>query len=88
MIPQLQTGTVVTYTEQDSKDALKVLQDIAAQAKTVKKRDVTKKQRAYDIIETMRGAGKSETEVLKALQSELGLTYPNAYYYTKRVFAK
>lgn len=88
MIPQMQTGTVVTYTEQDSKDALKVLTDIAAMAKQVKKRDVTKKQRAFDIISTMRDAGQSETEVLKALQSELGLTYPNAYYYTKRVFTK
>lgn len=50
------------------------------------KRDTSKKQRAHDIITTMRGAGKTETEVLKTLQDELGMTYPNSYYYTKRVF--
>lgn len=56
--------------------------------KVVNKRDNTKKQRALDLITTMRGDNKSETEVLKALQEQLGLTYPNSYYYTKRVFTK
>lgn len=56
--------------------------------KVVNKRDNTKKQRALDLITAMRGDNKSETEVLKALQEQLGLTYPNSYYYTKRVFTK
>ena len=76
-------------TATSTKDALKVVADISSQAKEAsQKRDANKKNQAYNIITTMRGVGKSETEVLKALQSELGLTYPNAYYYTKRVFTK
>ena len=70
-------------------EAMKVVAEVATKAKAaVTKRDNTKKQRALDIISTMRDAGQSETEVLKALQSELSLSYPNAYYYTKRVFTK
>lgn len=81
-------STPVTTTGSTT-EAMKVVAEVATKAKAaVTKRDNTKKQRALDIITTMRDAGQSETEVLKALQSELGLTYPNAYYYTKRVFTK
>lgn len=72
------------------KEAMKVVQEISEKAadKVVAKRDTTKKQRAGDIITTMRAAGQPETAILKVLQDELAISYPNAYYYTKRVFLK
>lgn len=75
------------------KEAMKVVKEIsekaakAAKAEVVK-RDNTKKLRAHDIITTMRAASQPETAILKALQDELQISYPNAYYYTKRVFTK
>jgi hypothetical protein len=56
--------------------------------RVVAKRDDERKQRAFDIISTMRAANKSETEVLKALQEQLKISYANSYYYTRRVFTK
>ena len=87
---EVQNNTVsVQSAKPSTKEAMKVVADISSLAKaSVQTRDKTKKDRAYDIITTMRAVGKSETEVLKALQSELGLSYPNSYYYTKRVFTK
>ena len=70
------------------KEAMKVVKEISEKAAAVSKRDVTKKQRAGDIITTMRAAGQPETAILQVLQDELSISYPNAYYYTKRVFIK
>ena len=75
------------------KEAMASIADISKKAKDVvespkTKRDAAKKGRAYDIITTMRDAGQNETAILKALQEELDISYPNAYYYTKRVFSK
>lgn len=81
-----------TIAKPSIKEAMASVADISSKAKdavaTPNKRDVAKKGRAFDIITTMREAGQEETAVLKALQEELGISYPNAYYYTKRVFAK
>ena len=70
------------------KEAMKVVKEISEKAAAVSKRDATKKQRAGDIITTMRAAGQPETAILQVLQDELSISYPNAYYYTKRVFIK
>lgn len=89
---QVSTETkTVANAKPSIKEAMASVADISIKAKEAvasNKRDAAKKGRAYDIITTMREAGQEETAVLKALQEELGISYPNAYYYTKRVFAK
>ena len=82
--------TVVNATTPSIKEAMKVVKEISekAKAEVAPKRDNQKKSRAHDIITTMRSAGQPETAILKALQDELSISYPNAYYYTKRVFTK
>lgn len=95
---QVSTETSVTTPAKPSlKDAMKAISEIKEKAKeavakaekpAVTKRDNSKKQRACDIITTMRDAGQPESAILQALQDELAISYPNAYYYTKRVFIK
>lgn len=94
---QVTTETTVKAPAKTSlKDAMASVDKINKKAKEVvekapkqaAKRDNAKKGRAYEIITSMRDAGQNETAILKALQDELKITYPNAYYYTKRVFAK
>lgn len=84
------TTPSTTSTTPSIKEAMKVVKEISDKAKTevAPKRDNQKKGRAHDIITTMRSAGQPETAILKALQDELKISYPNAYYYTKRVFTK
>lgn len=91
---QVSVDTKATTVAKPSvKEAMKVVKEISEKAAKaakpeVVKRDNTKKLRAHDIITTMRAAGQPETAILKALQDELAISYPNAYYYTKRVFTK
>lgn len=82
--------TATATTTSSIQDAMKVVKEISekAKAESAPKRDNQKKGRAHDIITTMRTAGQPETAILKALQDELEISYPNAYYYTKRVFTK
>lgn len=84
------TTPSVASTKTSVKEAMKVVKEISEKAKTeaTPKRDNQKKNRAYEIITTMRAANQPETAILKSLQEELNISYPNAYYYTKRVFTK